>query len=551
MDALDAMDTDVLCLQEMNYREGGYWDALEIAAFLWSGRKDTDSEDLITESDYAKGASVNPNFKESPRQGGSFPYISQFTDGLPEKPSNFIVEGKKRAPLYTGGGVILSKYPLEMIANITFDDLDGEVVLGTKYAEQKGFIVVKITKQGQDYYILNTHTQSGGGSTQKNQIEEIKNWLAEKGTIPNEARVIVAGDWNTDLEEDGVIGSTLGGYEKYPTAGDIYYADTRREKATFWNRDITIGSEFSSRQIDWVLYSKENNYTNPKNMTAHAFPVRNVNYKYVDLSDHIGVTGTFEYNSPQTPPTSQTTTYNGQFLVTITTSEDKSSSTDNAVYIRMVGYQGKATPWTLCNIDDYDDFEQGEKNTYIINANNLIIENSKPPTIEVKLDGNNGLLISKIDVVYDGESNLSHTNSSKIWLDGDDNAYKSTAVFPLTKSGNKNYVYKLSITTNVIEYGGTDDKIEVKISGPGKYTSYLECNRQRIDDFEEGTNTTVYLVSDKNIHNPNKVTFKLNGTDGWNFGSATLTRNGKLYTTGVKNKWLDDNETKSYVLTPQ
>lgn len=122
-EALAAMDTDVLCLQEMNYRRRGVDDAIELAAYLWTGDDDDSilneipsflenkyTPEEFNQHKYTSGASVNPENSISPKKNGAFPYISQFIDGLPPNSNDIDIMGSKRAPLYTGGGVILSKY---------------------------------------------------------------------------------------------------------------------------------------------------------------------------------------------------------------------------------------------------------------------------------------------------------------------------------------------------------------------------------------------------------------------------------------------------------
>lgn len=260
-----------------------------------------------------------------------------------------------------------------------------------------------------------------------------------------------------------------------------------------------------------------------------------------------------EVFGPDTPAArstllTETKTVSGSFIVNLTTSNQKSAGTDDEIQIRMIGYQGQATPWMICNYSGYDDFERGETATYTLNANNLKIKIGDYPKIEVKLLGDDGLLLSKISVVYDGEYTLVARNPA-VWLDGDDDKYKNLESFSLVKSGNSiNYVYPLVVNTANAKSAGTDSEVMVRISGAGKVTQYFELNSPYIDDLEKGTTTTYNLVSSVNVNNPDKIYFKINGDDGWKLASANFHLNGYRFSTKLVNEFLDDDASKSYSL---
>lgn len=97
--ALASLNTDVLMLQETNAKwDGCSTDAHELRLSLWRSAGSTAQPD---QGNDGKGTSVNG--------GGIFPYVSEMSCGYSDT-----VAG-------SGGSIILSKYPLETIANVTFD----------------------------------------------------------------------------------------------------------------------------------------------------------------------------------------------------------------------------------------------------------------------------------------------------------------------------------------------------------------------------------------------------------------------------------------------
>lgn len=281
--ALPGLDTDVLVLQEMNLREADCYDGLELATYLWTG---STNDDYIENDSYAcsasgTGQSPNGNSKDA-SVNGAFPFISQFASGI-------AVNGNES---YTGGVVILSKYPVTMIENRTY-------AVGP--AEEKGFIVVKITKTHgaahQDYYIVATHTSAD--SDLDDQLDELADYLNDTTDIPVGARVILAGDLNTNgqagqLEALGVdIGydSVTGTHDHQTNAG--FYPYSRDSSVDFYHQNE------SAETIDWVQPISEatsgHDHADPFAFNWHVFPVRDTSFKFADLSDHFAVTARFEY----------------------------------------------------------------------------------------------------------------------------------------------------------------------------------------------------------------------------------------------------------------
>ncbi|WP_224240228.1 endonuclease/exonuclease/phosphatase family protein [Hyalangium gracile] len=287
---LEQLDTDVLVLQEMNLREADCFDGLELAAYLWTGNRTSTGDDHIENDSYANsksgtGSSPNGDSKYA-GANGAFPYISQFVSGI-------AVNGNEEE---TGGVVILSKYPLTMIENRTYAERNSD--------EEKGFIAVKVTKSSggasQDYYLVATHTSSNI-SVCKEQLAEMASYLNTTSEIPDGARVILAGDLNSNGKTGEFTG--LGVNVQYTgtfplesyghQTGTQYYPYSRDSRLDFYHNNGSMET------IDWVqpmsAPTTGHDYADPASFSWYVFPIRDTGFKFADLSDHFAVTGQFTY----------------------------------------------------------------------------------------------------------------------------------------------------------------------------------------------------------------------------------------------------------------
>ncbi|WP_224249071.1 endonuclease/exonuclease/phosphatase family protein [Hyalangium gracile] len=291
---LPQLDTDVLVLEEMNLREADCFDGVELAAYLWTGDMTSTNDDHIENDSYARstsgsGTSPNGDDKYGPANG-AFPYISQFVSGIPVNGFEF----------ETGGVVILSKYPVTMIANRTYGD--------RSTPEQKGFIVARIHKSvlgagARDYYIVATHTDSDADYRQP-QIWELSTQLSQlvaNQRIPAGARVILAGDLNTTAKQ-GELSPLAVDVQYSPGPGTesygqqtlaSYYPYSRDSRVNFYHNTGSTGT------IDWVLPMSVPtggyDFADPRSFSWHVFPIRETRFKFAELSDHFAVTGRFTY----------------------------------------------------------------------------------------------------------------------------------------------------------------------------------------------------------------------------------------------------------------
>jgi endonuclease/exonuclease/phosphatase family metal-dependent hydrolase len=284
---LSAINTDVLLLQEMAYHsQYCSTDAHDLIAYLWTG---VGEAGMFSNDSYARGDNGQG---VSPKKNGVFPYVSQMVEGYAAD-----YDEEK-----TGGAIILSKYPLSMIANERFTGT------GDEGSGQKGYIIVKITKNNRDYYIVNTHLSSGSADARRDQFSQIKEKLY---TLPTGARVIFGGDLNSGLnpaaedtswENPGFssyapedkFGGVTGSWIMSMQTNTAYYQYSRDASKNFY------GSLSERKNIDWVVPVEKKmdgsgNFTLPTSYKWWVHPMRYVPFKFADTSEHFGVSAVFGY----------------------------------------------------------------------------------------------------------------------------------------------------------------------------------------------------------------------------------------------------------------
>jgi endonuclease/exonuclease/phosphatase family metal-dependent hydrolase len=281
---LASLSTDVLLLQEMNYNSAYCsTDAHDLISYLWTGNAD---ETFVNHS-YAKGDNGQG---VSPQMGGVFPYVSQMVEGA----STDYYEDR------TGGSIILSKYPLSMIYN---ERWTGAADVGEG---QKGFIIVKVTKNSKDYYIVNTHLSCCDNTARRAQLLQISSKL---NTLPSGARMIYGGDLNAGLSDsakdssypndhwkvyDPLDGGYSGSWIMSKQINTAYYPYSRDGRKVFYGAGTDV------KNIDWVVPIQKRpdstaSFTVPTSYKWWVHPMRYVPFAFADLSDHFAVTAVFGY----------------------------------------------------------------------------------------------------------------------------------------------------------------------------------------------------------------------------------------------------------------
>lgn len=232
-----------------------------------------------------------------------------------------------------------------------------------------------------------------------------------------------------------------------------------------------------------------------------------------------------------------------QYQVILSTDNVNDAGTDDRVSIRLVGQNGQSE-WLQCDKPGYDDFEKGKTDTYLFNT--IPLELTK---IRLRLTGTDGWRFKKAKVLYNGEEYL--TGIENEWLDNDSGNDSDTKTYTLIKSTTAISTYQVSLNTIDASDGGTDDRIDVNLVGNNRSTGFMQCDRVDNDDFKRGTKNTFHLNNSTHVEYIRSIKIKKYASDGWRFGGATIIHNGYKYTTGSKNVWLDNGETKSFSLTRQ
>lgn len=183
------------------------------------------------------------------------------------------------APLSNGGLIVLSRYPIQDIYEGTFTK--GESGM------PKGFLITKITKSGQDYYVVGTHTNSGHGgtATRAEQFKEIA--TAVEMRVPKGARVIIGGDYNVyDSEINSVKGILKGEESGFNSIIPGSYS--------FYGNYYTDDKSEDNKKFDWILHHG----VKPKKMDWRYVALRSMAdsiQPYCDLSDHYAVYAHLDY----------------------------------------------------------------------------------------------------------------------------------------------------------------------------------------------------------------------------------------------------------------
>lgn len=189
--------------------------------------------------------------------------------------------GRDRArgnPLRQDGGVvILSRWPIERQAQMTFDD----VCSGTDCLGDKGVSYAAVRKGASVYHVFGTHAQSeygpGAERVRARQFELLREFVAAQ-RIPADEPVILAGDFNVVAEtpELATMLALLRAVRPV-TTGSLRYT---------WDPERNVWAYREQQWLDYVLYSAE--HAPPRAAWNRVVPLRAGS---LDLSDHFAVWG--------------------------------------------------------------------------------------------------------------------------------------------------------------------------------------------------------------------------------------------------------------------
>lgn len=194
---------------------------------------------------------------------------------------------------YDSGIVILSRYPIEKMADQIYTDCTGKDC----HAE-KGLVYAKIIKGKKAYHVFNTHT--GAYETDEarqvriKQIHQLKAFI-DKQKIPSNEAVLIGGDFNVNklIHSNTDYKNLLEILNTSAPTTTGYHAATYAPSVNKWAKDGGDVDEY----LDYVFWSN-----------AHRQPTQSVNDVRVmrstsesmfttwDLSDHFPVKGEFKFS---------------------------------------------------------------------------------------------------------------------------------------------------------------------------------------------------------------------------------------------------------------
>lgn len=187
-------------------------------------------------------------------------------------------DGARGNPLRQDGGiVILSRWPIERQAQLTFD----EACSGTDCLGDKGVSYAALRKGERLYHVFGTHAQSVNGfrveQVRARQFALIKAFVDEQ-RIPASEPVILAGDFNVvaetpELETMLALLSAV----RPVTTGSLRYT---------WDPERNVWADEEQQWLDYVLYSAD--HAVPLAAWNRVVPLR---AGALDLSDHFAVWG--------------------------------------------------------------------------------------------------------------------------------------------------------------------------------------------------------------------------------------------------------------------
>jgi len=273
--------------------------------------------DLIAQADYIKGYDVvllQEAFDNGPSDRllsglkGEYPHqtpvLGRSQDGW-DATLNYgeVWDGK----VEDGGVAVVSRWPIEQKEQYVFDR-----GCGFDATANKGFVYVKVNKEGRFYHVIGTHTQAedslcGSGKAaeiRRSQFRTIKKFIEDKN-IPSNEIIFIGGDLNVNRNNSSEYSTMLTDLDaNAPNA----YAGWTATWDTATNGIANYNFPKSSAEyLDYILVAKKHAQPNFWHNQALDVPsarwrVQSVGrtYEYKDYSDHYPVAA-FAYADDKTP----------------------------------------------------------------------------------------------------------------------------------------------------------------------------------------------------------------------------------------------------------
>lgn len=214
-----------------------------------------------------------------------------------------------------GGVSIVSRWPIEEKVQYVYSQGCGADALSNK-----GFVYVRIRKQGKAYHIVGTHAQSEDSSCSAgqasairlSQFSEMSDFLASKG-IPASEAIFIGGDMNVqrDTTEYALMLNTLEASAPNQYAGAASTWDSRNNGIANYNYPNA-----APEYLDYIFTA--HGHVQPSHWHNQALDIpsarwevtaNGARFQYQDYSDHYPVAA-FAYANASTPTTSYKPTAN-------------------------------------------------------------------------------------------------------------------------------------------------------------------------------------------------------------------------------------------------
>lgn len=199
----------------------------------------------------------------------------------------------------TGGVVIFSRWPLTYQQQMVFSHCSKEDCHAAK-----GVVYAQINKYDQKYHIFGTHLQAGDAPVRNEQLTELANFI-DSQMLPSGARVLVAGDFNIDVNQSANVDLLKQTVHVFPTSV--------APVSLLYSCDITntMTNHKTQKRLDFifpVIEAPTSFVANGTTRASYGVPSQSWNrvrvfrdfdnrflWEVFDLSDHYAVEGEFSY----------------------------------------------------------------------------------------------------------------------------------------------------------------------------------------------------------------------------------------------------------------
>ncbi|NHQ86473.1 sphingomyelin phosphodiesterase [Iodobacter sp. HSC-16F04] len=215
-------------------------------------------------------------------------------------------QGTWRSGLPEDGGVaVVSKWPIIEKTQYLYNVAG----CGDDFPALKGFVYVKINRNGEFYHLISTHMQSesswgcnsngGHAGIRQAQLKEIRQWIDQKN-IPSNEIVVITGDFNINklnqVEYQAMLATLQVNEPKY--VGLPYTFDTKTNGLALERYGARTGDPVE--YLDYILVDKSHRQPSvwqnltidpPSPQWTVSDNTKSRTYAYTDFSDHYPVMG--------------------------------------------------------------------------------------------------------------------------------------------------------------------------------------------------------------------------------------------------------------------